>query len=466
MVTKVAMALLVVGLLVGSSLGAYAENPQIFNKLMPSTATPHVPVTKHYTLVIEAANIQVAPNATWHAWTYNGTVPGPTLHVSVGDELVVRVINTLNLTHSFHLHFYGYNFSEDGSPANTITGVGTAAMIPPGGEYTYSFNATDAGIFEYHCHSADTFPVMYHMMQGLYGVVVVDNVVNPPKLDHDWTVVMGEMGPDVSGSGAPPYIMDGMGFSGGESGLVTLFQQGGLPAIEAQMNKTLLTFVMKVGQTARFNLANLGDVTHVFHIHDMKLVSEWVNPGKAYVDQDVPLESNTADSILVTPTQTGMWLMHCHVLSHEDTSMLGVLIVTNATGGGVFKVQNLSTTTTSSTTISKTSTAQSTPSGSVQVSILSGSGTSIPPPNAAALGFSPSSITVVIGVNNTVIWTNNDDKPPAESEHTVTAIDGSFDSGGIFPGDSYSHTFTIPGTYYYHCALHPWMKGTVIVKSH
>ena len=66
----------------------------------------------------------------------------------------------------------------------------------------------------------------------------------------------------------------------------------------------------------------------------------------------------------------------------------------------------------------------------------------------------------MIGVNNTVTWVNNDDAP-----HTVTANDGSFNSGNLDPGQSWSFTFTDPGTYTYHCSYHSWMEGTVIVKS-
>jgi plastocyanin len=67
---------------------------------------------------------------------------------------------------------------------------------------------------------------------------------------------------------------------------------------------------------------------------------------------------------------------------------------------------------------------------------------------------------VVIGVNSTVTWVNSDDVP-----HTVTANDGSFNSGNLDAGQSWSHTFTTPGTYAYYCAYHPWMKGTIIVKA-
>lgn len=72
--------------------------------------------------------------------------------------------------------------------------------------------------------------------------------------------------------------------------------------------------------------------------------------------------------------------------------------------------------------------------------------------------FSPNTITVVIGVNNTVVWTNN-----GPSDHTVTANGGSFLSGDLAPGSNFTNTFTTPGTFAYHCSIHPIMKGTVIV---
>jgi plastocyanin len=89
-----------------------------------------------------------------------------------------------------------------------------------------------------------------------------------------------------------------------------------------------------------------------------------------------------------------------------------------------------------------------------QVTILNGAAY----PNST--GYSPSTITVVIGVNNTVQWVNNDTAP-----HTVTATDHSFDSGNLNPSDTWSYTFTKPGSYTYVCTYHPWMKGTVVVLS-
>ena len=83
-------------------------------------------------------------------------------------------------------------------------------------------------------------------------------------------------------------------------------------------------------------------------------------------------------------------------------------------------------------------------------------------------GFSPSSVTVVIGVNNTVTWTDNDNKMDAngyEPNHIVAANDKTFTSNSLSIGDHFTYTFTAPGTYPYHCNIHSWMNGVVIVKG-
>ena len=71
--------------------------------------------------------------------------------------------------------------------------------------------------------------------------------------------------------------------------------------------------------------------------------------------------------------------------------------------------------------------------------------------------FSPTPLTIKAG--GTVVWTDNQPIFP----HTVTADDNSFSSGLLHQGNTFSHTFTTPGTYTYHCAVHPFMHGTVIV---
>ena len=77
-----------------------------------------------------------------------------------------------------------------------------------------------------------------------------------------------------------------------------------------------------------------------------------------------------------------------------------------------------------------------------------------------ALTYIPATITVIVGQNNTVSFVNKD-----SAVHTVTADDGSFNSGDIAQGATWTYTFNTPGTFTYHCIYHQWMKGTVVVLA-
>lgn len=71
--------------------------------------------------------------------------------------------------------------------------------------------------------------------------------------------------------------------------------------------------------------------------------------------------------------------------------------------------------------------------------------------------FNPPTLEVAVGT--TVTWINNDNAP-----HTATEQGGGFNSGRLSRGDSFSFTFTEPGTYNYICSFHPRMSGTIIVS--
>jgi plastocyanin len=72
--------------------------------------------------------------------------------------------------------------------------------------------------------------------------------------------------------------------------------------------------------------------------------------------------------------------------------------------------------------------------------------------------FTPPTVTVTHGTRVTV---TNDDS----TTHTATADNGnSFDTGDVDPGSSKNFTVTKPGRYAYHCTIHPFMHGAVVVK--
>lgn len=67
-----------------------------------------------------------------------------------------------------------------------------------------------------------------------------------------------------------------------------------------------------------------------------------------------------------------------------------------------------------------------------------------------------------IRTGTTVVWTNDEKR----TSHSVRFVgDDGFESERIFPGESWSYTFSTPGTYVYSCGPHPEMHGTIIVAD-
>lgn len=134
------------------------------------------------------------------------------------------------------------------------------------------------------------------------------------------------------------------------------------------------------------------------------------------------------------------------MLSLRLVVVSGVLIVAAACGG------NYSSSTPSSPTPTPapaTPPASDGPSSSVSI-----------PVGAAVLGraaFAPDALTVDAGT--TVTWTNTD-----SVAHTSTSDAPGWDSGIVSPGGHFTRSFQAAGTFQYHCAIHPGMVGTVIVR--
>lgn len=159
--------------------------------------------------------------------------------------------------------------------------------------------------------------------------------------------------------------------------------------------------------------------------------------------------------------------------------IVAVLIIGAVASIGYYQVAvapNQAKGTTTSTSSASTVNCQATPSACVLVSIVSGASSPYSGYKAGSTtlyGYDPLTITVVIGVNNTVVWTNDD-----VAFHTATEVSGptpSFNSqcldgsGATCPSgggtNTFQYTFTTPGTYTYQCQYHPWMLGKVIVLA-
>lgn len=113
-----------------------------------------------------------------------------------------------------------------------------------------------------------------------------------------------------------------------------------------------------------------------------------------------------------------------------------------------------------------TTVAQATPTNPPARAVLStmaakpASSTEVAPsPQIAIEHFMFGPVTLIVHVGTTVMWVNHDD-----DLHTVTSSNGLFSSPGLDTDDVFMYRFTAPGIYSYFCALHPHMKGTIIVQ--
>ena len=95
---------------------------------------------------------------------YNGSIPGPTLHVDQGSEITVKVTNEGDVEATVHWHGLRLENRYDGVPHET------QAPIPIGGTFTYKVQFPDAGFYWYHPHIREDFG----LEMGLYGTIIVE----------------------------------------------------------------------------------------------------------------------------------------------------------------------------------------------------------------------------------------------------------------------------------------------------
>ncbi|MDG6996308.1 MAG: cupredoxin domain-containing protein [Nitrososphaerota archaeon] len=387
----------------------------------PSCATSSSGSTS-VTLVAERVKVQIANNVTYDGWSFNGTIPGPTIWVNQCENVQFTLINNDTMAHSIDFHAAQVNWATVYAP------------VAPGQSLTFNFTPAYPGIFMYHCGVP---PVLEHIANGMYGVIIVNGTGSwalPPATGGQYVLIESEFylnthpNPDGSYSGnytkmlaaTPDYVV----FNG------KAFQYMSSP------------LVVKPNQLVRLYVFNEGpSIWEAFHV--IGGIMDTV-----YVDGNPYNALHGLQTISIAPASGAIIDMYFTDPGGLNPFVNHAFAYAQAGAIGVFKVENTTSVTASTTT--------SAPAASgVGVSIQPGSAV-----NTTSTYYSPQTIKVVIGVNNTVTWTNNDNAP-----HTVTADDNSFNSGNLNQGQSWTYTFTKLGTYNYHCSYHPWMKGTVIVES-
>lgn len=128
-------------------------------------------------LVVTDKNVAIANGVTYQAWTYNGTVPGPIIHVRQGQTVNVTLTNHGMMGHSIDFH-----------AAQTEPNL-SYVDIQPGKSLTFSFVASVPGAFIYHC---ETQPILLHVANGMYGVLVVDPKIPLPPATESYVIEQSE----------------------------------------------------------------------------------------------------------------------------------------------------------------------------------------------------------------------------------------------------------------------------------
>ncbi|MCX6023952.1 MAG: multicopper oxidase domain-containing protein, partial [Chloroflexi bacterium] len=133
--------------------------------------------TAAITIAASEATVQIASGASYQAWTFGDSVPGPTLHVREGQTVEVTFINRGHINHS--LDFHAAQVSPDIAYRD----------VAPGQSLQFSFVASTPGVYLYHC---STEPMLMHLANGMYGAIIVDPTASLPPAEVSYVLVQSE----------------------------------------------------------------------------------------------------------------------------------------------------------------------------------------------------------------------------------------------------------------------------------
>jgi nitrite reductase (NO-forming) len=122
-------------------------------------------------------NVEIAPGKVVRVWTFGDQVPGPVIRVRVGDTVKTTITNSGTLPHSIDFH------------AARIAPDRAFRDVAPGESFTFNFTATSPGVFMYHCGTA---PVVHHIANGMYGMIIVEPEEGLPPVDRELAFVQSE----------------------------------------------------------------------------------------------------------------------------------------------------------------------------------------------------------------------------------------------------------------------------------
>ncbi len=274
-----------------ASIGAF---PQKTDGLGAQDLAPTILAdgTKQFELTTAITKWQVDATKTVDAMTYNGTVPGPTLHVQPGDH--VRVILHNHLPESTSIHFHGL------TTPNSMDGTTDVTQDPvtPGADFTYDFVAQSTpmvGMYHSH-HDAVT-----QVPDGLAGAILVGEEPVPAGVTVSQEHVMV-----LDDSGVISYALNGKSF----------------PATAP--------VVAKQGEWVEVHYMNEGTQIHPMHLHGMGqlvIAKDGYPLANPEEEDTVTVAPGERYTVLIHATEPGTWVWHCHILPHaeNDHGMYGMV---------------------------------------------------------------------------------------------------------------------------------------------
>lgn len=137
---------------------------------------------KTYNLIIKKEDVFITGKPI-KAITINGTIPGPTLTFTEGEEAIINVKNELSEATSIHWHGILLAGDMDGVP-----GLNGFKGIKPGETFTYKFKIRQAGTYWYHSHSN------FQEQEGLYGPLIIHpkKQDNQSKVDREYFIMLSD----------------------------------------------------------------------------------------------------------------------------------------------------------------------------------------------------------------------------------------------------------------------------------
>lgn len=426
-----------------------------------TTRTEQAIVEVHFEVVENVSVLDPTTGLEYETWGYripgdtevSGT-PGPLIRARVGDVLRFTITNPEGNVHPHNVDFHAVTGDHGGAGGTEVV---------PGETRTIEARLLYPGIFMYHCAHGD---VPMHIVSGMYGGILVDPAEPLSHADQEWYVVQSEFyltGTDGLAQTDRRAVTD-------EHPTLVLFNG----AVGAIAGENALT--MEVGQRARIYFVNAGiNLISSFHpigSHWDRVYPEGAllsNPIRGSQTTLVPAGGGTVVEMI--GQYPGMIVLVDHALGRAfDKGAIGQVSVVGPANLEIFEGDERVDA--GAHVHPGTETGTTTPAAPPEdidgpleeVSILPGSGDfqEMDHPDEFADSETPGDYSVnvlTIKAGTTVRWTNEDGML-----HTVTDVNGTFDSGFMNQGDTWSYTFNEPGEFEYFCAPHPWMRAKVIVE--